>query len=283
MNKSFLKKIFFIFILCLTFLNGCSKKHNTISSEYPSKIVTLSPSATEILFAIGAENQIAAVSEFSDFPQQAKQMPVVGGFDGKTISMETILSYKPDLVYLTDGMHNYMIAQLNQYGIKYYLSKADSILTIEQEILDMGKITGHQEKAEKVVKEIKYTIASIRKKEELAKVYYEIWNSPFGTAGSNSYINDIIENANGTNIFIDIKEAYPIISEESIIAKNPDVILIPISNGISVEDVKKRKGWQNINAVKNNKIYLIDDNLYSRPGPRVKDAVISLNKLLKNE
>ena len=100
------------------------------------------------------------------------------------------------------------------------------------------------------------------------------------SAGASSFINDIISNAGGTNIFADVEDPYPMVSEEAIIARAPEVILLPMGNGISVEDVKNRAGWDSIPAVKNERIYIIDDNLYSRPAPRVVDVVLNLSELL---
>jgi iron complex transport system substrate-binding protein len=253
-------------------------KENTLN--YPQRIVALSPSAGEILFAVGAEEQVAAVSEFTDYPPEAASKPVVGGFDGKTLSMESILGFKPDFLYLTDGMHNFLIEQLDSYGIKYYISKGDSIKAVMQEILDIGMLTGHAEKAAEIVQDMTKKIGGI-KKADSSSLYYEVWNAPFMTAGSRSFINDIIFTSGAENIFADIDEAYPIVSEETIIARQPEYILIPASCGITVEAVKARNGWASIPAVKNNKIFLIDDNVYTRPGPRVADVVVELNALLK--
>ena len=253
-------------------------KENTLN--YPQRIVALSPSAGEILFAVGAEDQVAAVSEFTDYPPEASSKPVVGGFDGKTLSMESILGFKPDFLYLTDGMHNFLIEQLDLYGIKYYISKGDSIKAVMQEILDIGMLTGHAEKAAEIVQDMTKKIGGI-KKADSSSLYYEVWNAPFMTAGSRSFINDIILTSGAENIFADIDEAYPIVSEETIIARQPEYILIPASCGITVEAVKARNGWASIPAVKNNKIFLIDDNVYTRPGPRVADVVVELNALLK--
>ena len=236
------------------------------------------------MFAVGAEEQVAAVSEFTDYPPEAASKPVVGGFDGKTLSMESILGFKPDFLYLTDGMHNFLIEQLDSYGIKYYLSKGDSIKAVMQEILDIGILTGHEAKAKEVVSEMEKKLNAVKTSSSTSssrKLYYEVWNAPFMTAGSRSFINDIIFTSGAENIFADIDEAYPIVSEETIIARQPEYILIPASCGITVEAVKARNGWASIPAVKNNKIFLIDDNVYTRPGPRVADVVVELNALLK--
>ena len=263
--------------------------------QYPKSIVTLSPAAAEILYAIGAGDQIAAVSAFTDYPPEAAEKPVVGGFDGKTLSIETILSYEPDLVYLSEGMHNFLIEPLDSYGIKWYLSNATSITAIEKEIMDMGELTGHQDEAAQVVAQMAEKLskayvptASTAEDDEVQaldstiKVYYEVWNAPFMSVGSTSFINDVIANAGGKNIFDDLEDAYPMVSDETIISRAPDVILIPMNNGISVEDVKTRAGWDSIPAVANDRVYIIDDNVYSRPAPRIADVVLDLSELLNN-
>ncbi len=263
------------------------------AQQYPKAIVTLSPSAAEILYAIGAQDQIVAVSEFTDYPPEAAEKPVVGGFDGKTLSIETIISFEPDFVYLTEGMHNFLIESLDSYGIKWYLSNPTSITAIETEILDIGEITGHQDEAALVVAQMAEKLSTAyapapEKTEEdevetldsTIKIYYEVWNSPFMSAGASSFINDIILHAGGKNIFDDLTDAYPMVSEESIIARAPDVILLPKSTGITADDVKARAGWSSIPAVENNRIFIVDDNLYSRPAPRVADVILELAELL---
>ena len=272
-----MKKNFILVLILCSVLTGCAKKNTSeTQNEFPSSIVALSPSAAEILFAVGAGNQVSAVCEFTDYPPEAAQKPIVGGFDGKTFSMESILSYKPDLLYITDGMHNFLIEQLNQYGIKYYLSKADSIASVKNEILDIGKITGHEKEALSVVEEMDSKINSIKIASTQKTIYYEIWNSPFMTAGSKSFLTDVIKSAGFKNIFDDVEEAYPIVSEESIIARKPEIILISSSSGLTKDSIKSRKGWETIPAVQNDNIIIIDDNLYTRPAPRIADVVVEL-------
>ena len=278
-----------------TITKKIKKSAKTVEVTYPKSIVTLSPAAAEILYAIGAGDQIAAVSQFTDYPPEAADKPIVGGFDGKTLSIETILSYEPDLVYLSEGMHNFLIEPLDSYGIKWYLSNATSITAIEKEIMDMGELTGHQDEAAQVVAQMAeklskaYVPAAAPTEEDevealdsTIKVYYEVWNAPFMSVGSTSFIHDVIVNAGGKNIFDDLTDSYPMVSEETIIARAPDVILIPMNNGVSVEDVKSRAGWDSIPAVANDRVYIIDDNVYSRPAPRIADVVLDLSELLNN-
>ena len=167
------KKLFSL-ILTLGFITACFAKA-------PKSIVALSPSAAEILFTIGAGDQVSAVSDFTDYPPEAKSKPVVGGFDGKTLSIETIMSFKPDLVYLTEGMHNFLISTLESNGIAYYVSKGESIASVEQEILEVGKITGHEKEAKKVIDNMEKKLkkaATAQKGGAAVKVYWEVWNAP---------------------------------------------------------------------------------------------------------
>ena len=278
-----------------TITKKIKKSAKTVEVTYPKSIVTLSPAAAEILYAIGAGDQIAAVSQFTDYPPEAADKPIVGGFDGKTLSIETILSYEPDLVYLSEGMHNFLIEPLDSYGIKWYLSNATSITAIEKEIMDMGELTGHQDEAAQVVAQMAEKLSKayvpaaapteddeVQALDSTIKVYYEVWNAPFMSVGSTSFIHDVIVNAGGKNIFDDLTDAYPMVSDETIIARAPDVILIPMNNGVSVEDVKARAGWDSIPAVANDRVYIIDDNVYSRPAPRIADVVLDLSELLNN-
>ena len=280
-KKKYLSILVFTFLLFAAF----AKKPKTVDSGYPKSIVALSPSAAEILFTIGAGDQVSAVSEFTDFPPEAKSKPIVGGFDGKTLSLETIMSFKPDLVYLTEGMHNFLISTLESNGIAYYVSKGDSIASVEKEILEVGKITGHEKEAAKVVdgmeKKLKKAAASAHKGSAAVKVYWEVWNAPYMSAGAASFINDVIKAAGGENIFADLPDAYPMVSEETIIARQPAVILIPASTGMAASAVGLRNGWADIPAVKEGRVFVVDDNVYTRPGPRVADVVLELSALLK--
>lgn len=268
---------------------NCTKKdaqnpNVKAKQSIPQRIVSLSPASTEILFAVGAENQIVAVSDFSDYPPQAQNLPKVGGFDGKTLSLEKILSFNPDFVYLTNVMHNHLIPHFESLNIDYYLSDANSFEQVKNEILQIAKITGHSSNGENLVKKIDSSINKINSQNQLLQkptVYWEVWNSPFMSVGNSSFINDLIKTAGGINIFQEIAQAYPTVSEETIVAKNPQIIIIPQNSGITVDSVKNRKGWSQIDAVKNDKIFIVDDNLLTRSGARIGESAEYLANLFR--
>lgn len=224
-----LNKVFGFILFIITFINL-----NIFPFENQSKkrIVSLGPTATEILFAIGAENQIVARTDICDYPPEVKKIKSVGGFDGKSISLEAIISFEPDFVYLFSGMHNHLIQPLKNFGIDVYVSNAVSIEQIKKEILEVGKIIGNYEQAKKVVLHMEEKLSRIEKKvlenrkkfNIIPKVYWEVWNSPLMSIGNKSFINDLIERAGAVNIFSLENSAYPIVTEESIIMAKPDFV-----------------------------------------------------------
>lgn len=273
-----------LFAFLTLFLAGCSKKtESSQQNTVPNRIVSLSPASTEILFSVNAGSKVVAVSQYTDYPPEAKKLPVVGSFDGQGLSIEAILSYSPDFVYLTSGMHDFLIPSLEKYKIKYYVSNCKSVEGIINEISEIAKITGNENSGKKIVSDINQFLSmnsSNKSFHEIKTVYWEVWNSPYMTAGESSFINDLISKSGGKNLFSDLQEAYPTVSEESIIKRNPDVILIPASSGITVESVKHRKGWSKISAVQKNQIYIIDDNIYTRAGPRIIQVITDLSNIL---
>lgn len=276
--------------ICLLFsiliFLGCKKsdvKNGDSSGQKKvyNRIVSLAPTSTEILFAIGAGKQVVACSDLSDFPEEVKDLPKVGGFDGKTLSLEAIFSYEPDLVYLTNVMHNFLIPQLEANNIDYYISYGDSVEGVKNEILEIGKLTGHEAQSQKVVEQIDQDLNFVKTKNILASAYWEVWNAPFMSAGKKSFINDLLVSAGIKNIFDDIDDAYPIVSEETIILRQPELILIPKNSGLSVEAVKGRKGWEEIPAVKNGNVFIVDDDLLTRAGPRMGQSVKELYSIVQ--
>ena len=277
-GKKLRVKIAFASILVAFILCGCKKATGSLE-KVPSRIVCLSPSGAEILYAVGAGDKIVARTDFRDYPQEILGLPSVGGFDGNSISIERILSYKPDFVYGAKGMHDFIIEQLSALGIKTYLAESTGIETVLEEIEFMAELTGNKKKGVDCVEKIRGELPDITDSKAKFGVYYEVWYAPYMTAGKKSFINSIIEMAGGKNIFGQIEDPYPMVSEESIILENPQVILIPRQNGISLESVCQRNGWKNIDAVKNGRVYFVDGDLISRPGPRIVKSINEIREL----
>lgn len=287
MKKLLFSFFAFCFVFCAASSFAFGKREAAKSADaVPQRIVSLSPAATEILFAVGAENQVVARTNLCNYPPEAQKLPAVGGFDGKLFSLENIISFKPDFVYLTEGMHDHLVEPLTAYGIKVYVSKAQSLDDVLGEIQTIAEITGHKENGAKCVASIK---DEFRQAQEESKklaahkpsVYWEIWNAPYMSIGNDSFLNEIIEVAGLENIFGALKQKYPVVSEESIIAAGPEMILYASDAPLSKDDFLKRGSWKNIPAIKNGRIYQIDADLMTRPGPRVGKAALALCALAK--
>lgn len=278
----------FCFVFCPAEIFAFGRHEAAESADsVPQRIVSLSPAATEILFAVGAEDQIVARTNLCNYPPEAQKLPAVGGFDGKLFSLEKIISFNPDFVYLTDGMHDHLIEPLTSYEIKIYISKAQSLDDVFDEIQTIAEITGHKENGIKCVESIKQEISQAAEEIKALNlsvkpsVYWEIWNAPYMSVGNTSFLNDIMEAAGLNNIFGSLPQEYPVVSEETIIARNPDMILFSSDANMLKEDFEKRSSWKNIPAIKNGRVYSIDADLMTRPGPRVGKAVLELSSITK--
>ena len=275
-------KVFLILPLVLV-LFSCikTKAADKVLEKNIERIVCLSPSGAEILCELGAKNKIVARTDFCDYPSDLQKIYSVGGFDGKSISLENIVQCKPDFVYCAKGMHEAITQGLEKLGVECYLAESSDLDSIKEEIIFIGKKLALTEQADFLCRKIDFEIAKVSDKiknevsvsEQNLSVYYEVWNSPLMTCGKKSYINSLLDICGLQNIFNTLDEAYPIISEESIIINNPQVILVPKENGVTGSDFQKRNGWKEIRAVKNNRIYLLDSDIVSGPGPRIIDAV----------
>lgn len=238
----------------------------------PQRIVSLAPSNTEILFALGLGDKIVGVTKYCDYPAEARTKEQVGGFSDP--SVEKIVSLKPDLVVAT-GMHEKVVKQLEELKIPVLAVNPKQFDEVYATIELLGKATGTQKKAAEVVAQMKARVEDIAKKvsgKGQPKVFYEVWDEPLMTAGPGTFINDLIVRAGGTNIAADAQKAYPEYSLELLLQRDPEIIIFP-SGKNTPEKIMSRPGWQNITAVKNKRVIMVDGNLVSRPGPRLVDGL----------
>lgn len=252
----------------------------------PQRIISLAPSNTEILFAVGAGPQVVGVTQFCNYPAEATKLPQVGGFSAKTISIETIVSLKPDVVFAGDESQQQVIEALEQVKIPVVAVKASTLDEVYQNIALVGQATGHSEDAATVVSSMQAKAAAVATKlkdvADKPKVFYQVYDEPLMTAGPHTFIGQLIELAGGQNIFADAQDDYPQISAEEVVARDPQVVLGPESSSstLTVEKVTQRPGWQNIAAVKDGRVVLVNDDMVSRPGPRLVDALEAIAKAL---
>lgn len=247
----------------------------------PERIVSLGPSNTEILFAIGAGDQVVGVTRFCNYPAEAQSRTQIGGVTAKSISVETVVSLRPDLVFALGESQIPVIEALERAGIPVFALDSERLESVYAAIEMAGLLTGHSAEADEVVAAMKKRVAAVTAKVEAIPeaerplVFYEVWNEPLMTAGPQSFIGELIELAGGRNIIEEASEQYPEISSEIVIQRDPAVILGPDSRGdeFTVEQILARPGWEKIRAVRENRIYLLDGDIVSRPGPRLVDAL----------
>jgi iron complex transport system substrate-binding protein len=247
----------------------------------PRRIVSLTPATTELLFAIGAGDQIVGASEYCNYPAEAEKIPRVSAGTIESLNREVLVGMKPDLVLCQWDHHQPLVDMLDQFEIAAMGIGSQNLSELFEEIRLLGKVTGHVAEAELVAAEMKKRQADLESRvRELApskglKVFYEVWDDPLMTAGPNSFIGEMLTMAGLENVFADADRSYPVVSEEIVVARNPDLILAPTSHAIPVNTnrILVRQGWGEVSAIKNNRIHLIDADKVSRCGPRMLDAL----------
>jgi iron complex transport system substrate-binding protein len=263
----------------------------TVTLSHPAqRIVSLAPSNTEILFAIGAGSQVVGRDDLSDYPAQVKSLPSVGGSMGN-YSTEAIVALKPDLVLAAEINTPELVKSLESLGLTvYYLKNPGTLEQMYGNLQIVAQLTGHESDASTLIDSLKSRVAAVDAKLSGVTtrpiVFYEIDatdpTKPY-TYGPGTFGDALIAEAGGEN-FSDaagIKDAYPQVSLEQIVKTNPQIIILGDSAyGVTPDSVKARPGWNTIDAVKNNMIFPFDDNLVSRPGPRLVDGLEQLAKLL---
>jgi iron complex transport system substrate-binding protein len=254
----------------------------------PQRIVSLAPSNTEILFAVGAGEQVVGVTTYCNYPQEAETREQIGGFSAETISVEKIIAFKPDLVLSTGKLHEKVIEALEQAGITVYAVDAETFDQVYASIEAIGQMTGHNEEATHLVTHMKERVAAVESvvaeipNEERPTVFWETWDDPLMTAGPTTFAGQMIEKGGGVNLFADVTKRYSEISIEEVIQRNPDVIMGPDSHGeaLTADHIATRPGWETVKAVQDGRIYVINGDITSRAGPRIVDGLEMIARAL---
>ena len=258
----------------------------TVSSE-PQSIISLAPSNTEILFALRLGDRVMAVSGYCNYPLEAQNKIKIGGFS--TINIEKVVSLRPDFVLATGGVQEAVVEELGRLGLTVIALNANNIEEVFENIRLVGKAAGQLEAARELTTKLEQRTKAVTDKakdlpdSQRPRVFYEVQDEPLMTAGPGTFIDDLIHLAGGVNIASDAAAKYPVYNLETLIERNPEVIIISVGHGsiaASVEAVKSRKRWQIIDAVKNNRVYGINADLVSRPGPRIVDGIEEMARFI---
>lgn len=246
----------------------------------PTKVVTLVPSETEVMFAIGAGDVVVAVDENSNYPSEAAALPKIGNM---TTNIEAVTALNPDLVVASSSMNSEAIEQLRALKIKVYASEPKTYDAVIAKVETMGQIMDKQGEAAKVaehMKSVQQQVNDAVKDAPKRKVYLEF--SPGWTVGSGEFLDELLTMAGGVNI-AGSKPGWFEVTPEEVIAQNPEVILYPNMkadpNPIE-EGILSRPGWSVIAAVKNKQMFALTEDPLVRVGPRLADGLLEMAKAI---
>ncbi|WP_035293890.1 ABC transporter substrate-binding protein [Clostridium sp. KNHs214] len=255
----------------------------TIEKE-PEKIVSLAPNITETIFALGKGDKLVGKTDYCDYPEASKKIQSVGGL--KNPNIEKIAELKPDLVIASTHFDKKVLQKLEALNIKtVVLYGKDNLDGAYSTIEKLGTILNSKGKSNEIVSNMKKKVNSIREKvkgKSTPSVYYVISYGKFGdyTAGGDTFINELIETAGGKNIASDVKGwQYSI---EKVIEKNPYMVICS-KYFDAKKGIQNTNGYKDLAAIKNNKLYEIDNNLLDRQGPRLADGLEALAKIIHPE
>lgn len=248
--------------------------------KIPERIISLAPSNTEILFALGLGDRVVAVTDFCNYPPEAEEKPSIGGFS--TPNIEEVVALSPDLILATSIHEKRIIPQLEGKGLAVFALDPKTVDEVLEAITLVGEVTGKREEASGLVAEMRNRIKAVTDKSdnlpetERPRVLYAVWHDPLMAPGSRTLQDDLIEKAGGINITRDLT-GYAAITLEAVIATNPEVMIAGGSHGagagLNFQFIKTEPRLRNTDARRNNRVYGVDGDLVSRPGPRIAEGL----------
>lgn len=262
----------------------------TINSE-PQRIISLAPSNTEIVYALGLQDKLVGVTTYCNYPVAALDKPKVGGFS--TVDVELITEAQPDLIIASNIHANKAIPQLESLGFTVIVLSPEDLNDVLEAIKLVGKTSNVNEISLPLVDELRVRIEAVTSKiqnlsqNQLTRTFYIVWHEPLQSIGNTSFIDSLISAAGGVNIAGEINEKYPKISPETVLGKDPQVIIAQIGMG-SGEDLplqwaKTEPLLANVSARMSGQVFGVNSDIVGRPGPRIVDALEELAKMIHPE
>jgi len=252
-------------------------------AKAPTRIISLAPSITEMLFAIGAEDKLAGVTDFCDYPPEALKKPKVGYSNP---NIESLVALQPDLVVApNDFIKPDVMVKLEQLRIPVFLLADKNIEGIFIHIQMLGRMLGHSSKADALAMELREQVAAIKQRIQGAppvRMLYVLNSQPLITVGPGSFIDQLIGIAGGVNVAAKSATPYPRLSMESVLQEDPEVLVFPVgkAEGISESEQRAWLQWSTISAVKHGRLHQISADWLNRPGPRIAKGLESLAAIL---
>lgn len=252
-----------------------------VVASRPERIVSIAPSTTEILFALGLDDRVVGVDDYSDFPPAAAAKPRLGGMVDP--DLEPLVATTPDLVLATGLQTETVVPALEELGIPVAVIDPGTVDEVFAGIALVGRITGGEAAAAELACKMRHRIDAIAARVAGApqpRVFFEL-SPDLYTAGPGSYVDDLITRAGGSNVAADAGTEWPQLGLEALVAGDPEVILLADEEaGVTPEQVRARPGWHAIGAVVDGRIVAVDPDLTNRPGPRVVDGLEAIARAL---
>lgn len=237
----------------------------------PERIVSLTPSVTENLFALGVGDKVVGVTSWCTYPAEAQTRTIVGS--SSNLDLEVLLSLEPDLVVGDTGLVSAHMQALQELGIPVLTVNPKTLEETQETLILMGEAVGAEVQGWALATEMENRLQELLQgieRTEKVRVFVEIWNEPLMSAGPGSFMDELINLAGGENVAGDADNPWPVISEEIVIDRDPEVVILTSYN---LEEALSRPAWQDITAYKNGVVLEIDPDIYSRTTTRLLDAL----------
>src|SRR5450759_4452118 len=257
----------------------------SVTLQQPAaRIVSLAPANTEIAYAIGAGDKMVAGTSYDDYPAAAKSLPKIGDFANPNV--EKIASFEPDLVLAAGGIQAGLRSKLEKLGMQVYVVDPKTYDGVMTDLTNLGQLTGSTEQAQQVADTMQKAKDDVQAQVASASrptTFLEIYSKPLMTAGADTFIDDMIGIAGGDNIGATAGSGFPNFSTEVLFKHDPAVYIADSGAMSKPGDITKRSGFADLTAVKDGHVYVIDDNLIARPGPRLAQGLQELVKMIHPE
>jgi len=251
--------------------------------DNPRRLVSIAPSVTETVFALGLGDRLVGDTDYCDYPPQARTLPRVGAVLNP--NLEKIVALKPDLVLGTDEANRRETAdQLERLGIPLYGVTAHTVDGTIQSVENLGHVLNWDQPTQKLVARLRARVAAVDKQvqgQPPLKVLFVVWYRPLITTGNQTFISNVIRRAGGVSISDDMKIEWPHMGLEEVLARPPEVILLPQTEAFApaLDEFQKLPGWRDLAAVKNHRIYFVSEAIM-HPSPRLIDALEEVANIL---
>ena len=305
-NKSNLRGAFILFLCPLLLSASCSSQRERSVSQNtaaetrevtdeagrlvrvplrPERIVTLAPNLTEIVYAVGAGDRLVGNTTYCDYPAEAKQVTKIG--DTMQPNIERIVALRPQLVLVsTASQLEAFTRQLNEQGIAVYVTDSRSLDDVFRSIKNLGELLNESERAEQVVNNLRARASAVEaavKTSKPVRVFYQVSAAPLYTIGREAFLTDLIRRAGGQSVTADVPGAFPRYSDEAALSTQPEAIILSVDSSMDEGNAKPAASLEKSPAVKSGRVYGINGDLLSRPGPRLVEGLEQMARVLHPE